>query len=289
MSGSLRSRSKLQSSQSSESGQPNSHGTPTINNTHKPSNIQTHNNMIRNGGNDSDIELVSPLDDIDNEMSSISTNIISSNKISNSLSSIWLRIWTSAVMFFGIFIPALYIGHPAMLSLLFLCQVIMYKEIKRLSSLLSRRTALPSFRPLQWYWFWICIFLTYGVLLQQYFNYVIIPYHTFIAFILYCIGVMIFVLTLRNGYYKYQFEMFAWVHLTLLLVVVQSTFIAVNMFQGMIWFALPATLIIFNDSWAYVFGVMFGRTPLIKLSPKKTVEGMESQYYTIQLNVSVNV
>jgi len=32
-------------------------------------------------------------------------------------------------------------------------------------------------------------------------------------------------------------------------------------------------MIIFNDINAYLFGVLFGRTPLIKLSPKKTVEG----------------
>lgn len=40
-----------------------------------------------------------------------------------------------------------------------------------------------------------------------------------------------FVLSLETGYYRYQFEMFAWVHLTLLLIVVQSTVIVVNMFS----------------------------------------------------------
>lgn len=32
-------------------------------------------------------------------------------------------------------------------------------------------------------------------------------------------------------------------------------------------------MIVINDVWAYVFGFFFGRTPLIKLSPKKTWEG----------------
>lgn len=41
----------------------------------------------------------------------------------------------------------------------------------------------------------------------------------------------------------------------------------------MIWFFVPASLVICNDCFAYIFGVLFGRTPLIKLSPKKTVEG----------------
>jgi len=46
-----------------------------------------------------------------------------------------------------------------------------------------------------------------------------------------------------------------------------------NVFEGMIWFFLPAALVITNDIFAYICGITFGRTQLIKLSPKKTVEG----------------
>lgn len=38
-------------------------------------------------------------------------------------------------------------------------------------------------------------------------------------------------------------------------------------------FLLPASLIVVNDIFAYICGFFFGRTPLIKLSPKKTWEG----------------
>ena len=38
-------------------------------------------------------------------------------------------------------------------------------------------------------------------------------------------------------------------------------------------FLLPASLIVINDIAAYLFGFFLGRTPLIKLSPKKTWEG----------------
>lgn len=38
-------------------------------------------------------------------------------------------------------------------------------------------------------------------------------------------------------------------------------------------FLLPASLIAINDVAAYFFGFFFGKTPLIKLSPKKTWEG----------------
>lgn len=38
-------------------------------------------------------------------------------------------------------------------------------------------------------------------------------------------------------------------------------------------FVLPASLVICNDIFAYVCGFFWGRTQLIQLSPKKTVEG----------------
>lgn len=38
-------------------------------------------------------------------------------------------------------------------------------------------------------------------------------------------------------------------------------------------FLVPVSMIICCDIMSYVFGFFFGRTPLIKLSPKKTWEG----------------
>lgn len=61
--------------------------------------------------------------------------------------------------------------------------------------------------------------------------------------------------------------------MALYLIVVQTHFIMNNIFEGMIWFFLPVSLVICNDIFAYLCGITFGRTQLIKLSPKKTVEG----------------
>jgi len=61
--------------------------------------------------------------------------------------------------------------------------------------------------------------------------------------------------------------------MALFIIVVQAHFIMNNVFEGLIWFFLPAALVITNDIWAYICGITFGRTQLIKLSPKKTVEG----------------
>ena len=61
--------------------------------------------------------------------------------------------------------------------------------------------------------------------------------------------------------------------MALFLIVFQAHFIMNNVFEGMIWFFLPVSLVIINDIFAYICGITFGRTQLIKLSPKKTVEG----------------
>jgi phosphatidate cytidylyltransferase len=58
--------------------------------------------------------------------------------------------------------------------------------------------------------------------------------------------------------------------MTLLVVVLQSHFIISSIFEGLIWFLLPVLLVVTNDIMAYVGGFFFGKTRLIKLSPKKT-------------------
>jgi len=72
---------------------------------------------------------------------------------------------------------------------------------------------------------------------------------------------------------RYQFSQLSLMILTSLLVVAQSVFQIANIYRGLIWFFLPSSLVIVNDVFAYIFGMHFGRTRLLKLSPTKTVEG----------------
>lgn len=46
-----------------------------------------------------------------------------------------------------------------------------------------------------------------------------------------------------------------------------------NIYNGLVWLLVPCSLVIINDTTAYLVGSVIGRTPLIKLSPKKTWEG----------------
>ena len=159
---------------------------------------------------------------------------------------------------------------------------------------------LPWFRSLSWYFLLTSNYFFYGENLFDYFGVVfnrvetlrfLITYHRFISFSLYCIGFVWFVLSLVKKYYMKQFSLFAWTHVALLIVVTQSYLIIQNIFEGknnfptiwqlfqltlilgMIWFVVPVMMIVCNDVMAYMFGFFFGKTPLIKLSPKKTWEG----------------
>jgi phosphatidate cytidylyltransferase len=61
--------------------------------------------------------------------------------------------------------------------------------------------------------------------------------------------------------------------MAIVLDVVNISVMALNIYEGLIWFLIPTFLIISNDIFAYIFGRKFGKTPLISLSPKKTLEG----------------
>lgn len=74
--------------------------------------------------------------------------------------------------------------------------------------------------------------------------------------------------------------------MALFLIVGQAHFVINNIFEGLIWFFLPVTLVITNDIWAYICGITFGRTPLIKISPKKTWEGfLGAWFFTILFGI----
>ncbi|KAJ8977544.1 hypothetical protein NQ317_012923 [Molorchus minor] len=181
----------------------------------------------------------------------------------------------------GIFI-VIYGGPLALMITTLVVQVKCFQEIINIGYSVYRIHGLPWFRSLSWYFLITSNYFFYGESLVEYFGVVInrtdflrvlVTYHRFISFCLYCGGFVWFVLSLVKKYYMKQFSLFAWTHVALLIVVTQSYLIIKNIFEGLIWFIVPVSMIICNDIMAYVFGFFFGKTPLIKLSPKKTWEG----------------
>lgn len=99
----------------------------------------------------------------------------------------------------------------------------------------------------------------------------------FITFNLYAALFVVFVLSLKRGYYKYQFSQLTWTVFSLVITMVQANGISENILEGYFWFIMPVMLIACNDTMAYFTGAFFGRKfikrKFLRLSPKKTWEG----------------
>ncbi|XP_068703938.1 phosphatidate cytidylyltransferase 1-like [Montipora capricornis] len=199
----------------------------------------------------------------------------------------WIRGMFTLVMFGG-FAVIIHFGPLALILLIQCIQIKCYHEIISIGHKNYEKYNLPWFRSLSWYFLLCSNFFFYGESITDYFNgnpsplsddeseevvKAYITYHRLISYLLYLIGLILFVFSLKKDHYKVQFSLFAWTHVTLLIVVTQSHFIIQTLFEGLIWFFLPVSMVICNDIFAYIFGFFFGRTPLIKLSPKKTWEG----------------
>ena len=199
----------------------------------------------------------------------------------NKWRNMWVRlIWTLIMM--GGYVAIILAGHVWVIALICVIQTIVYREVISICIVPSQERKLPWLRALHWYFLLSTNYFLYGESLIHYFKPVVFvdaflmplaTHHRFISFLLYCVGLVNFVLNLKKGFYRFQFSHFCWTHMALLLIVVQSHCIINNIFEGLVWFVLPVSLVICNDMTAYFFGFFFGRTPLISLSPKKTWEG----------------
>ncbi|CAH0556904.1 unnamed protein product [Brassicogethes aeneus] len=101
----------------------------------------------------------------------------------------------------------------------------------------------------------------------------LVSYHSFISFCAYLFGFIWFVTNVKKNELRKQFSLFFWTHFLILIIVVQASLLVNIVFEGLIWNVVPISLVVLNDIFAFIFGKLLGKTPLIKLSPKKTMEG----------------
>ncbi|XP_052487448.1 phosphatidate cytidylyltransferase 1 isoform X2 [Gossypium raimondii] len=197
----------------------------------------------------------------------------------------WIRACSSLWML-GFFLLVIYLGHLYVLAMVVIIQIFMARELFNLLRKAHEDKHLPGFRLLNWHFYFTAMLFVYGRILSHrlvntvtsdkiFYRLVsrLIKYQMVICYFSYIAGFMWFILTLKKKMYKYQFGQFAWTHMILIVVFTQSAFTVANIFEGIFWFLLPASLIAVNDVAAYFFGFFFGKTPLIKISPKKTWEG----------------
>ncbi|KAJ3383267.1 hypothetical protein HDU84_003746 [Entophlyctis sp. JEL0112] len=193
-------------------------------------------------------------------------------------------VWSLAMI--SAFGGILLMGHFWVVVLVTVIHTLVYREVISIAWVPSKAKRMPWFRTMAWYFLLSTNYYLYGQTVIDYFKDNILSssplatHHTFVSFSLYLVGFVLFVFNLQKDHYRFQFSQFAWTHMCLLLVVVQSQFIIKNIFEGLVWFLLPVSLVICNDISAYVFGFFFGKTPLIQLSPKKTWEGFIGAFGT---------
>lgn len=205
---------------------------------------------------------------------SISTNV----KSSRSHSDVINRVVYSLLMMYC-FLSFIPVGLTAGIFVAFTVLVIMFWEVSRIDRNERKERQLPWGRPLKIYFFFastvICIAMSLEQPLRKTFPNInlIYPMLPFVGFCLAVLGFIMFVINLKHGYYRYQITRFIWTVMPLIVMEVQFYFELSNMKSGMIWFLLPVFCVVINDSWAYIFGKLFGKTKLLALSPKKTVEG----------------
>ncbi|KZZ93654.1 phosphatidate cytidylyltransferase [Ascosphaera apis ARSEF 7405] len=189
-------------------------------------------------------------------------------------------IWTFVMI--GGFFLAIFSGHIYVIAIVTTVQIVSFKEVIAIANVPSKAKNLRFTKSLNWYFLAVTMYFLYGESVIYYFKHILLvdrmllpfaTHHRFISFVLYMMGFVFFVASLQKRHYKFQFTQFAWSHMALYLIVVQAQFIMNNILEGMIWFFLPTALVITNDIFAYICGMAFGRTQLIALSPKKTVEG----------------
>ncbi|KAK2163087.1 hypothetical protein NP493_1485g00037 [Ridgeia piscesae] len=259
----------------------------TVHNTQASDQLTAPPSSATPGGDGEDVEEISPPDFSDNaklpQGSDKTTEAIDSAL--KDLPPKWRNwvirgIFTWLMIFSFVFI--IYLGPLALVVLILLVQIKCFHEIITIGYVVYKTHELPWFRTLSWYFLVASNYFFYGESMITYFGVLLsrtellkafVTYHRFISFSMYCGGFVGFVFSLVKKHYLKQFTLFGWTHVTLLIIVTQSHLIIQNIFDGIVWFLVPVSMIICNDIMAYVFGFFFGKTPLIKLSPKKTWEG----------------
>ncbi|XP_066138348.1 phosphatidate cytidylyltransferase, photoreceptor-specific-like [Euwallacea fornicatus] len=194
----------------------------------------------------------------------------------------WVQRSLTATFLILYFIGITYIGLTPIWLTSLVIQIKCFQEIITIAYNYKKLPEIPLFRTLNWYFLFVANYFFCGATFAQYLKvfaakYLVVnllfKYHKFLSFCLYMTGMIWFLSLLRRKVIRQQFSLLAWVHFLCIIIVLQSYMIIQNLFEGLVWVVIPVTLVFVNDIFAYIFGRFYGKTPLIKVSPKKTLEG----------------
>lgn len=200
-----------------------------------------------------------------------------SQKSSGKWSDFFLRLGTSLLL---VFIQAVIIlaGHYAIFAELTILQYVVFHEFINLSKEEEeeKKHSLPFLVRAVPYL--LCTIVNYHMSAKKVFttifhDAILDRYHPLIFFMSLMLCLVIFVIGLTPENTKYAFKRLGYSIIAIVISVFPVAFYGRVAEYSLFWFFMAIGCVIWNDSAAYFFGRMLGRTPLIKLSPKKTVEG----------------
>lgn len=193
---------------------------------------------------------------------------------------------TMMVLFAGV----IHLGHAYICCLVFALQCFIFSELVGVRKKQAAERKLPLFRSIQWAWFLVANFWTWSGHVADFLGQspkrfdawtnisrFMLDYNMMISFSLYAVLLVVSVLSLRKGLYRYQLTQYTWTVVTICIVVLQTQAVFQIVYAGLFWFVLPSSLVICNDIMAYYCGQFFGRRitkrRFLELSPNKTWEG----------------
>jgi CDP-diglyceride synthetase len=86
-------------------------------------------------------------------------------------------------------------------------------------------------------------------------------------------GAILFGVSLKRGLVKYQMRRLAWTAIVLVFVFACSFIQIYNLYKGCYWVIFPILCIPINSFFCMWTGTIWGKTPLNKYLPSKTLEG----------------
>lgn len=193
-------------------------------------------------------------------------------------SNLYLRTISAVVLIIGVII-IISMGHWYCACFIFFLEFGIFNEILKLKRDKKQEEKSKSTIVL----LWIMFLIFFSFLFIIHFSYrfdsrdilllnFVIKYRKIIFLSLYLFTFCVFIMKLKAKTLIYQMRLFISSSCIMILTLLIHNSIHV-IYGGLIWFICSVLLVTVNDLFAYIFGKLFGKTQLIKLSPKKTVEG----------------
>ena len=103
---------------------------------------------------------------------------------------------------------------------------------------------------------------------------VFFEYHTLVVFSLFMFGMIMFVISLQEGFYSYQFKMLGWTLLSAMLIGTGSTGLLLSLWRCRMWFFYAIVCITVHNAFDFIMCRYFPiKTHMLMLKPEATLEG----------------